>query len=223
MVRRPCAGTMPRRDRPAPLSWPPEPVTTSKRGRRRAFDRDAALETAMVLFWERGYEGVSISDLTRAIGIGAPSLYAAFTSKADLYREARARYYGQEENQWSLPTSGSLVDALRVVLDLGVRAVTIPGRPRGCMIASGFLEYAPENRALGEETRDLRAGLRAQLRALIAGGVERGDLRPDADPDVLARYFATVLQGLSVQARDGATVEELQGVARAALAALPTA
>ena len=195
----------------------------SKGGRPRTFNREEALEAAMLLFWERGFEGVSIVDLTAAMGgIAPPSLYGAFGSKADLYREARKRYHEQEEPHWSIPTDGSAVDGIRQVLDLAVRVVTRAGRPRGCMVGGGFLEFAPENAQLAMETRALRKGNCAKLKMLFEGGIASGELRPDADAAGLSRYFATVFSGLSVLARDGATVEELQAVTAASLAVLPT-
>lgn len=198
------------------------PHAKSKGGRPRTFDRDTALEAAMLLFWERGFEGVSIDDLTAAMGgIAPPSLYAAFGSKADLYRESLARYSGQEEPRWSIPTEGSAIEGVRQVFDLGVRVVTRNQRPRGCMVASGFVEFAPENADLALETRRMREANEVKLRALIERGVASGELQPDKDPARLARFFATVLSGLSVQARDGATLEELRAVAAEAISVLP--
>ena len=193
----------------------------SKGGRPWSFDRELALEAAMLLFWERGYPSVTIADLTGAMGIRPASLYAAFGSKADLYRSARARYFGREEPRWDVPAHGPLRTALPDFLDMAIRVVTRPGRPRGCMIVSGFIEYAPDECDLAVETRAIRDRVRADLLKLLEAGRESGELAPDADPASLARYFATVAEGLSIQARDGASVEDLQAVARAALRALP--
>jgi len=177
----------------------------------------------MLLFWERGFGGVSINDLTAAMGgIAPPSLYAAFGSKAELYREARARYFEREEPRWSIPTAGSALEGVRRTLELGVAVVTREGRPRGCMVASGFVEFAPENAELAAETRRMRDANEAALRRLLERGVASGELRADADPARLARFYAAVLSGLSVQARDGATLEELKALAAAAMTALPT-
>ena len=175
----------------------------------------------MLLFWERGYPSVSIADLTEAIGIRPASLYAAFGSKADLYRSARARYFEREEPRWRVPTRGPLRTAVVEFLDLAVRVVTRPGRPRGCMIVSGFIEHAPDDEALAAETRAVRDHVRGDLLKLFEAGRDAGELPPDADPAALARYLAAVAEGLSIQAHDGASVEELQAVARAALRALP--
>ena len=177
----------------------------------------------MLLFWERGYPSVSIADLTEAMNIRPASLYAAFGSKADLYRSARARYFEREEPRWDIPAHGPLRTALPDFLDMAVRVVTRPGRPRGCMIVSGFVEHAPDERELAAETRAMRDRVRSDLLKLFEVGQVAGELSPDADPASLARYLATVAEGLSVQAHDGASVEELHAVARAALRALPLA
>lgn len=175
----------------------------------------------MLLFWERGYASVSIADLTEAMGIRPASLYAAFGSKADLYRSARARYFEREEPHWRVPTHGPLNAAVKELFDLAVRVVTRPGRPRGCMVASGFLEFAPDEQDLAVETRALRDRPRQDLVELSHSGRAAGELSAEAEPAVLARYVATVIEGLSIQARDGATVGELRAVCLAATHALP--
>lgn len=175
----------------------------------------------MLLFWERGYASVSITDLTDAMGIRPASLYAAFGSKADLYRCARARYFEREEPHWRVPTHGPLDAALKELFNLAVRVVTRPGRPRGCMVASGFLEFAPDEQDLSVETRALRDRLRQGLVKLFHSGRDAGELSFEEEPAVLARYVATVIEGLSIQARDGATVDELRAVCVAAMRALP--
>ena len=192
-----------------------------KGGRPWSFDRERALETAMLLFWERGYPSVSIADLTEAMGIRPASLYAAFGSKADLYRSARARYFEREEPRWHVPTRGPLRTAVAEFLDLAVRVVTRPGRPRGCMIVCGFIEHAPDERELAAETRALRDRVRIELLKLFEAGRDASELAYDADPAALARYLATVAEGLSIQAHDGASVDELHAVARTALHMLP--
>lgn len=177
----------------------------------------------MLLFWEHGYASVSITDLTEAMGIRPASLYAAFGSKADLYRSARVRYFEREEPHWRVPTHGPLHAALDGFFDLAVQVVTRPGRPRGCMVASGFLEYAPDEQELAVETRVLRDQLRKGLLELFRASRDAGELSLEADPAVLARYVATVVEGLSIQARDGARADELHAICLAAARALPWA
>ncbi|MGK9170931.1 TetR/AcrR family transcriptional regulator [Inquilinus limosus] len=180
----------------------------SRGGRPWSFDRDKAVEIAMRLFWRHGYEGVSVGDLTKAIGIAPPSLYAAFGSKAGLYREALARY---EQGIGALDatpvdSAASLAEAVRLLLEAAVRAVTHPDRERGCMISSGMIACHPEHAGLAR----VLAARRDAMRERIAH-----TLQPFADADEvrrLARHLAAVMQGVSIQARDGASPAELQEI-----------
>ena len=194
------------------------------RGRQPTFDRDEALDTALDLFWRHGYEGVSIADLTKAMGIAAASLYHAFGSKADLYREVLRRYgsggsIGLEE----IAGAPSSYEAVRRMLDGGIAAVTRPGKPLGCMVSSGMLMTSAENAGLAAELKAIRTASRKALQRRIARDIEDGILPATTDAAALARFFATVLQGLSVQALDGATATELRLVAASALQVWPSA
>ncbi|MDR6288523.1 MULTISPECIES: TetR/AcrR family transcriptional regulator [Inquilinus] len=185
-----------------------EPDEKSRGGRPWSFDRDSAVETAMRLFWRHGYEGVSVGDLTKAIGIAPPSLYAAFGSKAGLYREALDRYeHGLGSvDVTSIGSATTLAEAVRRLLETAAAAVTHPDRERGCMVSSGMIACHPDNAALA---RDL-AVRRDATRERIAQA-----LRPFADAEEgrrLARHLAAVMQGISIQARDGATPAELQEI-----------
>ncbi|KGM34119.1 TetR/AcrR family transcriptional regulator [Inquilinus limosus] len=185
-----------------------EPDAKSRGGRPWSFDRDKAVETAMRLFWRHGYEGVSIGDLTKAIRIAPPSLYAAFGSKAGLYREALARY---EDDVGALKmdppgSAGTLAEAVRHLLEAAVRAVTHPDRERGCMISSGMITCHPEHESLARDLAARRDAMRERIaQALLpfadGGGTGR-----------LARHLAAVMQGISIQVRDGASPAELQEI-----------
>lgn len=183
-----------------------EPSRKPRGGRPRSFDRDAAVETAMRLFWRHGYEGVSVSDLTSAIGIAAPSLYAAFGSKAELFREALTRYEASQVplGLFRLEGAATLKEAVGTLLEAGIEATTHPARERGCMISSGMLACHPANEALSRELSRRRDA----AREAIASALRRWVDESEADP--LARYLAAVMQGISVQARDGASAAELQ-------------
>lgn len=191
------------------------------RGRQPTFDRDQALETALDLFWRHGYEGVSIADLTDAIGIAAPSLYHAFGNKADLYREVLRRYGANGISAEEIAAAPSAHDAVSMMLERGIAAVTAPGKPLGCMVSSGMLMTSAENAELAAELRALRAASRLALERRIASDIEAGLLPGATDAAALARFTMTVLQGLSVQALDGATAAELAPVAASALAVWP--
>ena len=162
----------------------------------------------MRLFWRSGYEGVSIGDLTKAIGIAPPSLYAAFGSKAGLYREALDCYerkFGSLELD-ALQQTTSLATAVRKLLEGAMHAVTHPDREAGCMISGGMITYHPDHAQLAQEAAARRDAMRDRISVA---------LRPFAsgtDAERLARYLSAVLQGISIQARDGARPEDLQEI-----------
>lgn len=190
------------------------------RGRPRAFARDAALAQAMRLFWSKGYEATSIADLTAAMGIGAPSLYAAFGSKEALYIEALEHYTRSYEClAWArfraAPTAREAIGAL-----LFDSAASLTGCvadiPHGCMVALASVD-CEEHRALGDHLRLTRAAGLEQLTSRLARGVAEGDLPAGLDCHALARFVQTVQAGMSLLARDGVGRAELEAVAELAL------
>ncbi len=168
----------------------------------------------MRLFWRHGYEGVSLNDLTGAIGIAPPSLYAAFGSKAGLYREALDHYFGLPGVLTDLDATSTLPETVENMLRKAVDAVVDPRGERGCMVSSGMLQSASEHAGLALEL----ARRRSEMRDTIATTLLRwlGNDRAVS----LARYLVTVLQGLSVQAQDGATREELEQVVNQVVAGI---
>src|ERR1700733_9607669 len=191
------------------------------RGRKPTFSRDAALEIALHLFWRHGYEGVSISALTQAIGIAAPSLYHAFGSKEELYKEVICRYQSAGLSAAQIAASSTSFEATRRVLEFGVAAVTGGKRPLGCMVSSGLLMASPQHTGVAIHVRKERAKLRAALQKSIEKDIRSGDLDVSANAASLARFYTTVLQGMSVQAIDGATQAELTAVMETALLSWP--
>lgn len=192
------------------------------RGRPRGFDRTQALGAAALVFWRLGYEGASIADLTAAMGITTQSLYSAFHSKADLYRES-LDWYRADLNvpvRSLLETGPSAVETIGGLLRTFAHAYSRPDRPGGCMISSGALACAEENRAVEEHVAGLRRLALAAYRDRLARAVAEGELKPDSDPDALARYVATMIQGMSVQGHDGAGTQDLLAVADIAAAEL---
>jgi AcrR family transcriptional regulator len=192
---------------------------TRARGRPRSFDRDAAIDAAMRLFWARGYEATSLAELTKALGIAPASLYAAFGSKEGLFYEA-IRRYGEKHNCFdagmvaAAPSSYALVEAM---LQGAAIAFTTEGLPRGCMIILAATNCGPESANVESALRDKRRANEADLAKRLERAVADGELVASADPAGLAKFFATVLQGMSVQARDGADRQALLAVVRAAL------
>lgn len=181
-------------------------IIRKRRGGPRTFDRNEAVDTAMRLFWRHGYEGVSLSDLTSAIGIAPPSLYAAFGSKAGLYREALDHYFGMQGALTDLGDATDVPQSIETMLRNAVDAVTSTEGERGCMVSSGMLQSAPEHSELAGELTARRDDMRHAISHALLRWIDT------ARAETLARYLVTVLQGLSVQARDGATRDELERV-----------
>ena len=191
-------------------------------GRPRAFDIEKALDRALQVFWRKGYEGTSVSDLTKAMGINRPSLYAAFGNKEALFRKALERYTegpaAYMRTALDEPTARAVVERLlRGVVDL----LTDPGTPRGCLAVQGALACGDAADAVREELIARRAAGEAALRQRLERAIADGDLPADADAADLARYVTTVSQGMAVQAAGGASREELQRVVEMALRAWP--
>lgn len=185
-----------------------------QRGRPREFDRDAALECAMRLFWSRGYEAASISDLTKAMQITPPSLYGAFGDKKRLFLEAVGRYelgpgcFAQK----ALTEEPTAELAMRRLLGSAVKSFTDPKNPRGCLVVLGATNCANESADISEALADRRRMAEGAVRARIAAGKAAGELSDNADVDALTGIVAATLYGLAIKARDGAPRARLQRI-----------
>lgn len=190
------------------------------RGRPRGFDRDQALERALKTFWRLGYEGASITDLTDAMGVTTPSLYTAFGSKAELYKEALDRY-----RALTSPASNALTEeptakaAFARLLRETAAAFSDPENPPGCMISTAVLTCAEENAGVADYARALRDNALETYQSRIEKGMTDGDLPGTADARKLARFYGAVVQGMSVQAQDGADHATLLSIAEAGVSA----
>ena len=193
----------------------------TSRGRPREFDRDAALDQAIRLFWRKGYEATSVRELSDELGIGQPSLYNAFGGKRALFDEALDVYerrYG-EFIDTALEEEATATLAMRRILAEAPARYTRRGLPRGCLVTSGDAGTDDtEVRAAMSRIRERKA---ARLRQRIENDVAAGALPPDVDAATLAGYVMSVLSGLVQRARDGATRRELESIARIAASALP--
>jgi TetR/AcrR family transcriptional regulator, copper-responsive repressor len=195
--------------------------TSGLRGRPRSFDRATALEKAILAFWEHGYEATSVSDLTRVMGIGAPSLYAAFGDKRSLFEEVVQEYgarYGSFSDR-ALAEEPTVRAAMERMLREAAVEYTAPGRPHGCLVI-----HAATNCSSPEVEESLRVRRNANIAAFesrVRAGIAAGELSADTDAAALARHVGAVIQGMSQQARDGASREELEAVAEIAMAIWP--
>lgn len=193
------------------------------RGRPRSFDSDKALDQAMRVFWEKGYEGASIADLTAAMAINPPSLYAAFGNKEALFRKALDRYVASKVVFWrealAAPTAR---DAVETLLRGSADQLTAECN-RGCFMIKGSLTCGEAASALQKEMAAHRAQGEAALRQRFELAAEQGDLPADAEPASLARYVMAVAQGMSLQAAGGASGKQLQQIVDVALLAFPPA
>jgi AcrR family transcriptional regulator len=192
-------------------------------GRPREFDRDAALEAAMFLFWRKGYEAASMHDLCDAMGVRSPSLYAAFESKEALYLAAIEHYVQtQGPPVWDRLADGKTArDGVESLL-IGGAEVLPKSRtaPAGCMaLLGGVSDEWPTT--IARAIRNVRLDMLGNLRARIEGAVASGELPPATDVDSLSRFYLSVFQGMAIQAKDGATPAELRGVVKAAMATWP--
>lgn len=191
-------------------------------GRPRSFDLDRALDRALKVFWRKGYEGTSLTDLTKAMGVNRPSLYAAFGDKEVLFRKALDRYsngpaaYTQEALKE--PTARAVVERLlRGAADLN----TAPRSPGGCLMVQGALACSESAESIRQELTASRAAGEAAIRQRFEHAKSNGDLPADIDPADLARYVATIIYGIAVQAAGGASRAKLQRVVEMALRTLP--
>jgi AcrR family transcriptional regulator len=192
-------------------------------GRPRQFDRHRAVDQALQLFWERGYEATSITDLRHAIGdgISAPSLYAAFGSKQGLYQEAIDRYQ-QTHGQVMAPLHDPHLpprDALEQALRATVRMQTKSGHPSGCMVALGAMAAgSPDNQAATQPLKVIRAANRQGIRSCIARAVASGELRQGVDAEAVTDMLNGFLLGISVLARDGVGIRRMNAAVDQAMA-----
>jgi AcrR family transcriptional regulator len=193
-------------------------------GRPREFDVDEALERAMRVFWEQGYEGASLTDLTAAMGITRTSMYAAFGNKEDLFRKALERYSAgpaaYATRALEEPTARAVATAF---LHGAVDTTTNPEQPSGCLGVQGALAAAPADRAVRDFLADWRNDACSRLKDRFQRAQDEGDLPPTPDPGLLARFLMTVSSGIAVQAASGAGHDELHRVADAALQSWPPA
>jgi AcrR family transcriptional regulator len=191
-------------------------------GRPRSFDTDSALDRALQVFWRKGYEGASLSDLTKAVGVNRPSLYAAFGDKQALFRKALDRYLhgpaAYTREALKEPTARAVIERLL----RGAAVVNAaPRNPGGCLMVQGALACGDAADSIRQELTACRAAGEAALSRRLQRAKSEGDLPANVNPADLARYVATILFGMAVQGVGGASRDKLQRVVEMTLRTLP--
>jgi AcrR family transcriptional regulator len=190
-------------------------------GRPRSFDRQEALCAALRVFRERGYEGTSMADLQKALGLQPPSIYAAFGSKEGLFKEAVALYtsHTQARVLRLLKSAPNTKAAIEGMLRSAVLGTTEPNEPRGCLLVQGALTCSPSGAGVQQYLLEHRREAHRMLTKRLSAGVAAGDVSSRTDVAAVASYYTTLIHGISIQARDGASRASLQAVVDCAMAA----
>jgi AcrR family transcriptional regulator len=198
-------------------------IISKPRGRPRSFDREAALDRAMLLFWEHGYEATSMSELTSAMGISPPSLYAAFGDKQALFLEAVDRYIarGGADTQSLMAGAQTAREATAHFLEASALRLTQPQFPRGCMVVLAAVSCSEEAAPVQHKLAACRAAWERAIRLRIERGIAEGDVPAGTSAAALASFYMAVVQGMSLHAKDGAPRRRLQEIAETALRAWP--
>ena len=200
---------------------PPAAPARKPRGRPRSFDRDEALDRAMDVFWEKGFEAASLADLTKAMGINPPSLYAAFGDKEHLFLEAVERYVSRRDESCDYCGEPTARESIRTLLTYVAEEMSNPSHPHGCLMMMAMTTTAAASPQLQAALAKLRASSRSRLRDRIARGIEEGELPRGTDASALAAFYGTVLAGMAAMAHEGATRKMLLATVEAAMRSWP--
>ena len=194
------------------------------RGRPRLFDRAAAIQQAMELFWDRGYEGTTFDDLIGAMKLSPSSFYHEFGSKERLYRETVDHYLSVSSCYTArfLSSHRDTRAAVEAFIEGTAAFFTDGAFPPGCMISLAGTHLPPHLRSVADFTKSLRKGFEQELARRLRKGVFDGDLLPGTNVKELAAYFDAVIRGMAVHARDGASRKQLLAICRVAMRAWPS-
>jgi AcrR family transcriptional regulator len=189
-----------------------------KTGRPIGFDKDAALEAAMLLFWERGYEGTSMADLTQAMRLNPSSIYAAFGDKHALFSLAAKRYM-ESRAQYATKAleEPTLRRVIRALFDNTVAFLTTPGHPPTCMTLAGAVGCSVDATPARDLMTEIRNQNQAAIRERLLKARKSGELPKDVNVDDYTRYLSSIIAGLSIQAANGSTKAELKRTSQMAL------
>ena len=196
--------------------------TARKKGRPLSFDRDVALQKAMMLFWRHGYEATSLNNLTSALGVKPSSIYTVFGDKKRLFLEAVALYMaGPVTSQLIIAQAKNGCDAAMELLKTAVKGFTGENTPAGCLLATSAISCSDAASDVQEELAVIRRGIEGQLQEKVQASIDAGILPGDSDAEALAGMTMALILGLSTLARDGASREKLDRLVDAAMKAWP--
>jgi AcrR family transcriptional regulator len=202
-----------------------KPAPRKKPGRPLSFDRELALEQAMLVFWQYGYDTTSLNDLTSAMGITPPSLYGAFGDKEKLFLEAVQRYTERHEDKISrcLEEAPTAREAVQNLMEIVAIEHTCPQHPPGCMMETVVTNCTAASSHLQTTMAEMKERKKARFTARIQRGIDQGELAPGANAETLSDFYITVLNGMTSLARDKASCGQLQSVVTMAMNAWPAA
>ncbi len=197
------------------------PITKRKRGRPKCFDEQQALQQAMLLFWEYGYEATSMSDLTQTLNLSAPSLYSSFGDKSQLFQRC-LEYYLQHEACPIEPIFQSAKTA-KIAIELylyeNIKRLVQEHKPTGCMLVVAAMNCSEQNHSLQQDLLSKRQQVKQRIYQRLAQGVQEGDLSAQVNVQEMTDFYSTVIQGLTLQARDGVDKVQLNQVVKHAMQA----
>lgn len=201
------------------------PIPRKKPGRPLSFDRERALEQAMLVFWQYGYDTTSLNDLTSAMGITPPSLYGAFGDKEKLFLEAVQRYTEKHEEKTKrcLAEAPTAREAVHALLKMVAIEHTCPQHPPGCMMDTVVTNCTAASAHLQTMLAQMKERKIARFTARIQRGIDEGELPPGTSAEALSSFYCAVLNGMTPLARDNASCEQLQSVVMMAMNAWPAA
>ena len=197
-------------------------MTTRPRGRPRSFDTDRALDRAVDVFWTHGFAASSLDQLSDAMGIARPSLYAAFGGKEDLFLASMQRFVAEMAAIYrdTVFGSASYRAGLLAYLRAAIRRYTAGGVARGCLAVCTATSAAATEPRVREALAEILRGLDEALAGTLRRARDAGELPPGADLEALAAILSATQQSLAIRARAGASDDELDRIARGAIAAV---
>lgn len=190
-----------------------------RRGRPKCFDEQEALHKAMLLFWKYGYEATSMSDLTKALNLTAPSIYSAFGDKSQLFHKCLEYYLAHEACSLEIifQQAQTAKVAIEIYLHENLKKLVQQNKPTGCMLVTATMNCSQEHAPIQHDLLLKRQQVKDKIYQRLQQGVDDGDLNHSTDLQAMTDYYTTVIQGLTMQARDGVEIEKLENVVTLAL------